>query len=424
MLIEKWRKLDNSAKLFPIISNKRFSTVFRISVILKEKIHPEILKEATEITLNKYSSFKVRLKKGFFWYYLEFNAKEVIIEEENSYPCKYIDKYTNNDYLLKVTYFENKINMDVFHSLTDGNTATDFFKELVYNYLELTHKADKCFVSRGDKRIVENNTEDSYIKNYNKKLQGNNSTKKAYILQGKPLPFYAIGVIHGLIDLMQLKQICKEKGTTVTQYLTAVLIKAIYEANYKLHSNNKPIKVCIPVNLKKYFSSTTLTNFFSYITLEAQTKNSFLESFDKILEFVKQDFQKRLRQEEIEKTMAGNVKLGNNLLIRAIPLFLKQIILKIGYIEIRKYTTTTFSNIGRMGVLPEYKQYIDNFLFLIAPEQAEKIKCSACSYENNIVFTFTSTLEDIRIQEYFFNFLEKQNICVRIESNGVYDVIS
>lgn len=424
MASKKWRRLDNSAKLFPIVSNKRFSTVFRISAVLKEKISAQILKEATEITLNKYSSFKVKLKKGFFWFYLEFNAKPVVIEEENTYPCKYIDKYRNNDYLLKITYFENKINMDVFHSLTDGNTATDFFKEVLYNYIELAHKKDVCFISRGDKRIIENNTEDSYMKNYNKKLQGNNSSKKAYILKGKLLPFYAIGVMHGFIDIEQLKQICAIKNATITQYLTAVLIKAIYEANYKQNHNNKPIKVCIPVNLKKYFSSTTLTNFFSYITIEAQTKNNFLQNFDEILSFVKQDFQKRLKQEEIEKTMAGNVKLGNNLAIRAIPLFLKQILLKISYIEIRKYTTITFSNIGRMGILPEYKQYIESFLFLIAPEQTEKIKCSACSYENSIVFTFTSTLEDTKIQDYFFDFLKQQNICINIESNGVYDVIS
>ena len=51
------------------------------------------------------------------------------------------------------------------------------------------------------------------------------------------------------------------------EYLTAVLIYSIYEANYlKARKNNtkKPIKVCIPVNLKKYFPSNTISNFFSY----------------------------------------------------------------------------------------------------------------------------------------------------------------
>ena len=101
------------------------------------------------------------------------------------------------------------------------------------------------------------------------------------------------------------------------------------------------------------------------------------------------------------------------------PLFIKKFTVKISYVEIRKYTTATLSNIGKIGIISEYKKYIDNFLFLIAPEVVEKIKCSVCSYENNVVFTFTSILEDKNIQNTFFEYLKKQDISVKIESNGV-----
>lgn len=62
----KWRKLDNSAKLFPIISTKRFSTIFRVSVVLTETIDPKKLKKATEKALSTFANFKVRLRTGFF----------------------------------------------------------------------------------------------------------------------------------------------------------------------------------------------------------------------------------------------------------------------------------------------------------------------------------------------------------------------
>ena len=137
-----WRRLDNSAKIFPIASSKKYSSVFRLSAVLKEKIAPNILKRAVNIALKNLSSFKVKLKKGFFWYYFEDNNKEVIIEKEKDYPCKYIDPDTNNDYLFKVTYWENKINLDIFHSLTDGNSGIIFLREIVYTYIELAHKED------------------------------------------------------------------------------------------------------------------------------------------------------------------------------------------------------------------------------------------------------------------------------------------
>ena len=63
-------------------------------------------------------------------------------------------------------------------------------------------------------------------------------------------------------------------------------------------------------------------------------------------------------------------------------------------------------------------------MFLIAPESVEKIKCSSCTFENKLVFTFTSILNDNKIEKAFYNFLKERGISVSIESNGVLDDIS
>ncbi len=439
----KWRRLDNSAKIFPLSAGKKYSTVFRISAVLKEKINPKILEKAVEIALEKYDLFKVRMKYGFFWYYLEENNKKPIIEEEKDYPCKYIDPSKNNDYLFKVTYFDKKINIDIFHALTDGGSGVVFFREIIYTYLELLHPT----VFNANERLtrkIDFSSEDSYLKNYIKNSKGNSSSKKAYILKGKKIRLGAISAIHEIIDINDLKIECEKYGSTVTQYLTAVLIYSIYEANYKKANSKKPIKVCIPVNLKRYFPSKTMSNFFSYITLEANIKRLMEKSksnnlrndeekieneqenylFDTIVEFVKNDFKAKLTEEEIIKTMSKNVKLGTNLFIKFIPLELKKILVRLSYLEIRKYTTITFSNIGRIGIIGKYKEYIEEFLMLIAPEPVEKIKCSGCTFENKMSFTFTSILNDNNIERTFYNFLKSRGIKVKIESNGVLDDIS
>ena len=442
----EWRRLDNSAKIFPISAGKKYSTVFRLSAVMKEPVNQHILEDAVNQTLNKYDSFKVRMKEGFFWYYFEHNTKVFFVETEKDYPCKYINPRINNDYLFKVTYFENKINIDIFHALTDGNGGSLFFKEIIYTYLELLHPDVFDSEERTLRKIEAIDTEDSYMKNYDKKLKSNASSKKAYILKGKKISLNAVSAIHEIIDMDKLKEICKEKNVTITQYLTAVLIFSIYMTNYQNsknsqnshnyntnnngnNKNNKlkyknPIKVCIPVNLKKYFASKTMSNFFSYITFEANMEKDDLRSFDKILKFVKSDFEKKLSPEEIAKTMSANVKIGNNLIVRTVPLFIKKALVRLSYIEIRKYTTITFSNIGRMGIIGKYKDYIEYFLMLIAPEPVEKIKCSACTFENKMAFTFTSILKNTDIEKYFYDFLHNHGIKVEIESNGVLDDIS
>lgn len=424
-----WRRLDNSAKIFPISAGKKYSTVFRLSALLNEDIEPNILQEAVNQTLEKYQSFKVRMKSGFFWYYLEYNTKPAIVQEESDYPCKYIEPRKNNNYLFKVTYFKNKINIDIFHSLTDGNSGTTFFREIIYTYLELMHPE---ILNDEERKIrkIEYDTEDSYMKNYDKKAKSNVSGRRAYVLKGNKIKLGAISAIHEIIDLEELKKETKKYEATITQYMTAVLIYSIYQENYLKGKSNsrKPIKVCIPVNLKKYFPSKTMSNFFSYITLEAEMDKIVSgrgnEVFKSILEFVKQDFKKRLTEEEIIKTMSANVRLGNNIFIKTIPLCLKKLLVRLSYIEIRKYTTITYSNIGRIGIIGKYKDYIQYFLMLIAPEPVEKIKCSSCTFENKMVFTFTSILQDNSIEKRVYEFLTNKGIKVEIESNGVLDDIS
>ena len=273
-----WRRLDNSAKIFPISAGKKYSTVFRLSVLLKEKVNKEILEKAVIQTLNNYNMFRVKMKVGFFWYYLEYNPKEPIIEEEKDYPCKYIDPKTNNGYLFKITYFENKINIDIFHALTDGNTGTTFFREIIYNYLELYYPNELKQENR-QLRKIDLDTEDSYIKNYDKRAKSNASGKRAYELKGRKIKLGAVSVIHEIINLENLKIESKKYDATITQYLTAVLMYSIYKENYIKNKGKKPIKICIPVNLKKYFSSKTMTNFFSYITLVAQIEKDKLNTF-------------------------------------------------------------------------------------------------------------------------------------------------
>ena len=422
----KWRKLDNSAKIFPIDSDKNFSAVYRMSVLLTEDINPKILKDAVNKTLESFTSFKVCLKRGFFWYYLEENTKEIIIDEEKNYPCKYIDKNTNNGYLFKVTYYKNKINVDTFHSLTDGSSSIEFIKAIAYNYIDLAHPDETKNIPEMEVKqnieVNDKNTEDSYMKNYQKSLKSPKGGKRAYILHGRRIPLYGVNVIHGFINLKQIIKRCRKLKVTVTQYFTAVLIYAIYQEyleKYKNRKLKKPIKICIPVNLKKYFESTTITNFFSYISINASAKELDLLDFNKVLEFVHDNFKKKLDKTEIARTMMKNIKLGNNIGVKLIPLFLKRPIVKISYIEIRKYSTTTLSNIGKVNVLPEYQKYIDNFLFLIAPDRGEKIKCSTMSYKDNIIFTITSILKNDGVEKKFFEYLEKENTTVQIETNGV-----
>ena len=42
--------------------------------------------------------------------------------------------------MFRVTYYKCRINLEVFHVLTDGMGGINFLKELTYQYLRLAHK--------------------------------------------------------------------------------------------------------------------------------------------------------------------------------------------------------------------------------------------------------------------------------------------
>ena len=411
-----WRKLDNYAKLFPLASTQKYKTVFRISAVLIDEINPEILEKAVRVALNKFKFFKVRMRKGIFWYYFENNPKNPVIEEENDYPCKFIDLPLNNDYLFQVTYFDKKINLEIFHCLTDGSSAMHFLKEIVYNYIEIKY-LNNVSTSLTKEREVKYNAEDIYSKNFDNKIKAKRDKSKAYVLKGKTLPPGVISVTHEFISATKVKEIAKQRGASVTQFLTACLIYAIHEEGVKKDNSKRKVKVQVPVNLKKYFPSITIANSFSYIDVNVDTNKE--ETFDNILEEVKKQFTEKLTEEELLKTIAVNLRLGNNIFLKLVPLFIKKFVVARAHKEFRKYNTTTLSNIGRIGIMSEYKKYIDKFLLLIAPENVEKIKCTICAYEDIMVFSFASVLEDKNVENKLKEILESFEIPVTSEGNEV-----
>jgi len=414
-----WRKLDDQAKVFALASNRRYSSVFRLSVILKEKIDAEILQKALDSALVKYQAFKVRMKRGLFWYYFQENEKKPIVSIENEYPFKKVNTKQNNYYLFKVTYFECKINIDFFHALTDGNGGGEFFKQIIYKYLELKFPND--FEKSEQVDLILEDSENAYKRNY-KKHSKKTPFPKAYTIKGELLPKGKVGINHFNIKLEQLKKCSKIKESSLSMYLVAMIAYSIYESNYKINNGNKPINLCVPINLKKYFSSETISNFFSYMMISLKLKNDKTYTFNDILEMVKKEFDKKFKLEKIIETMSSDAGMTNKLWVRIVPLFLKKLAVRIGSLEMKKQFTMTISNIGKIEIDNKYINYVERFFVILSPDWAEKVKCGICSYENDLVVTFGSLLNDTSLESKFKEILLENNIGFEIEGNEVNSI--
>lgn len=396
-----WRKLDNTAKAFSVEEKNNYNT-FRLSAILKEKVDLNILKSAVIQAIDTYPSYKVKIKTGFFWNYFEENEKEIIVSEENDVLCKNFHLNNNNDYLFKVTCFHNKINLDMFHILTDGLGGITFLKSILYNYLNL-----KYHLKTSEKEIIkiESPIHDQYLKNVDQKLICREKYKKAFVIQEKS-NILKNKTYHYILDLKKLKNICKEKNVSITEYLTAIYIYAIYNTIYD-KTSKKDITVTVPIDLRKYYHVQTFSNFFTCMCIDSNVVGKKIISFDELLNQVHKEFKDKLVLEKVKTYLSRDVKLGTNIGIRLVPLFFKKLFMKYLGKFVNQSSTTTFSNIHSIQLEEQYKKYVDNIMALVNTGKIQKVKCTVCSYENNLTITLNSNLISNRLEEEFYNLLEK-----------------
>lgn len=226
----RWEKLDNTANLFPVIANETMTNVYRIAVILSENIEPECLQEALEQVLPWFNTMNVRMRTGMFWYYFETNVKgKPVVREEEDFPCRYIEQHRNKSYLFRVTYYKNRINLEVFHALADGMGAVNFLRELTYQYLRICYP--QLSGEMGDRLCDDTSldTEDSYLKNYKKVGKKTYKSVPAVHMKGERLVRGELGIIHGYMSVRQLKEKAKELGMSINEYLSGIFVYSIYK---------------------------------------------------------------------------------------------------------------------------------------------------------------------------------------------------
>lgn len=414
----RWDKLDNTANLFPVIAGESMSNVYRISVTLTELVDPDLLQEALDIVLPKFDGFNLRLQKGIFWYYFEENGNPAPkVKEENTYPCRFIEQNKNKHYLFRVTYFKYRINLEVFHVLTDGMGGINFLKELTYQYLRLCHPEIREKVGDDLNCGTSLNREDSFIKNYRKSSSKPYQTQKAYLVKGEKLLPGEFGVMHGYMKIPALKEVCHRYGVSINEYLVGVFVYSVYQECLKGMPSDKPIRVAVPVNLRPYFASNTTKNFFVMVSAEFHpTKEDY--TFEEILQTVHESLKAQINKENLEKLFSYNVSNEKVWIARIAPLFLKNLAMKVVYTQSALANTTTITNIGNIGVEDVYKPYIEMFHAFLAMSKGQHIKGTICSYDDTLVFTFSYDLQDTGIQKVFFRKIAADGIEVQLDSNS------
>ncbi len=416
-----WYKLDLSAIVYPTLQRRDFSSVYRLSVLLKEPVNPEILQQAVDAALVRFPTYKTSIRKGLFWRYLEPNHRPgPFVQKDVRNFCMPMPFKANNRYLLRVYYYGCRISLEAHHSLGDGSGGMYVLQTITAVYLRLLgHTVSNGFFVKDIEETPDpEELEDAYMRYANAKVCPKRPGEKTYRVRGTKEPFYTFNVIDGILSVSEVMAVAKKYNATITEYLNAVLLYALLKKQQNdWHLRLRPVKIAMPVNLRRFFPSKTLRNFITMVYPVVDPRLGDY-SFPEIVAQVHNYMRYYINEKFLKGDITTNANTQRNPFIRVVPLFVKDFVVRLFYTRVQdKNSSAGLTNMGAVKVPEDIKPHIERFDIYMGQPFSSRTNCAIISFEDILTVNFASSIMESDVERYFFRKLVADGIHVTVESN-------
>ena len=397
--------IDYSTKMYPLAATKENQTVYKVVLVMDEKVDPELLEEAVNRTLPRYPHIGVTLEKNFYKYFLKHNDNRVHIfpMEEKLYP--YLDETKNDGFRFKVSCKDNLIQIEVFHILTDGSGIMSFAKSvlLCYQYLMGKEIEPNDLVKDWREPPTESELEDGYVSNCNKvKFKDMKLSQfggaRPFRIKGTPSKEGFL-IKTGIIDSKEIIKCAKERHVTVTAFLAGVLAYSIKQTR----EDKRSVVMMIPVNLRSYFKTETTRNFVSFVDIVFNAKK--LKTIEDYIQEASIQLQDKTQVKKVMSMVHMSYTLMTLKIIKYVPLFIKRWVVKAWNVITHGRQSIVFTNLGKLDYTKELG--INNIVVNMNAAKNTPVNVAVLSVGNNMSITFTRVIEQDTISESFFNILKE-----------------
>lgn len=418
---QTWYKLDLSAIVYPTLQRRDFSSVYRLSVTLTEKIDPALLQQAIDLSLQRFPTYKVSMRKGLFWRYLEPNNRPgPFVREDIRNFCMPMNFHGNNRYLIRFYYYQNRISMEAHHSLGDGNGGMHVLNTVTATYLRLKgyEISNGYSVLDINEKPDPEELEDAYVRYSDMKYKPPRNTEKAYLVRGTKEVFHTFNVINGVVSVSQVKKVAAGYQATVTEYLNAVLLYALAQKQQNsFHIKLRPVKIAMPINLRQFFPSRTLRNFITMIYPSIDPRLGDY-SFEEIVRHVHHYMNLYIEEKYLMGEINTNNAAQNYMIARIAPLFLKDFVVRSFYSNVQdKNSSAGLTNMGVMKLPEDMASHVERYDIYMGVPYSSRTNCAIISFKDTLTINFASSIIESDVERYFFRKLVEDGIAVTIESN-------
>lgn len=406
-------RLDNAANIYPASMSRRYTSLYRISLSLKEPVEPEVLQQALERVSERIPTFRCGLKAGWFWWYLHR-----LPHPPRVLPLKPLGRFRLIDqsgFLYRVSAVENHVILDVFHALADGFGAFSFLLTLVAEYLRLQYGITVPY----DHLILDpsappqmKEVEDSFKTVFSGRTGRLEQNVKAYHLRGEAMAFGTVKDLRLVLPKEKVQAACARFGCTVTDLIVSAMVSALQE-EHKADPNPRRrsvLKVSVPVNLRPLYGSRTVRNFSSYVNLGIDVKDGYLP-FEQIVKRVHAQKEWELQPRNLEPKIARNVELEESRLVKMLPLFIKHPTIDIiNRLHGDVFCSQTLSNLGPVKLPQVMTAYVQDIDFSLGRQRGNSGACSCLGYQDKLYLHFTRKIARDSFEQAFLKVMDSLDI--------------
>lgn len=414
---KKWYKLDNAALMYPLVARGESISIFRVSALLRDPVDPVELQYAVNDIAARFPTICGSVKNGFFWPFIDRPTIPITVKPQTKVPGRPM-KVDSRRSQIRVNYIGNQISVEFFHSATDGTGGIIFLNSLLRRYFQrLGYKIDctNCFDYRDIpslEEIRDNFAAVTVKKNpppcpkpvKSKKLNGTLQRGGKYV------------TVRGVMSASQLKSVVKQHNATVTEYLGAVQLMALNRLAAVTNSpENPPIRVLIPVNLRRIYDMETIRNFSSYIFYQYNGQNDI----DEVIDDIRKQTEEQMTDDYFRGMVSFNYNNGNSPLLKIVPLAVKRFVL--GCIVSGRgdgvVNCSTLSNLGVVKAPEQFDDLVLRYDFMLGKPAKKTNNFAVATYNDTCVISMTSPFVERDCEMYFFRKLAEAGIDIAVESD-------
>jgi len=413
-----WLRLDNAAKIYPAVQSEELTSVFRLSAVMKERIRIGPFLKAVNLLEQRFPYYKMKLHKGFFWYYLQYVDENMTVKPDGGAVCRSFEK---QELLFRILVQGNKVSVEFSHILADGAGAFEFLKSLLMTYLETCDLIipSKTAFHRPEEKPAEEEYEDAFSKYVQANLPSPLKIPKSFHLPFdlRTIPRYR--ALSFLIPVGEIMATAKTYGVTLTVYLVAVYLYALQRISNnptlsRKHMRRRIFRIQVPVNLRRMYPSKTMRNFTLFVTPEIDLRLGQY-TFEEIIKTVYHHMQLETDRKLINKIISRNVSAERNILLKSTPLFIKSLILHFTYkIAGTSRYSGVITNLGKASFGSGADKHIDYLQFIPPPpNKTLKVNCGVIGFDSKLVLSFGNITTSRELEREFISVLTGDGVHVK-----------